>query len=371
MISLEEFSSLVADIYDAAVDPTLWDRTMERILSVSGGANGGLVLYDRQKRRRPRIIAAPTFDSAQVREYTEYYSQLDPHAPIREQSPAGVIVTGRALVTESQLRGEFYTDWAYPNETGDSIYVNLLDDASGVCTFIIAHPWRSDPFVTPDVLRLVSLLVPHLQRAIQIQSGPGSLNWARDGALDLVDHWRHGFVLVSRTGQTLYVNQAARGMAAAQDGLSLGRLGLQATSTPENARLQRLIHRACDANGHEPRPSGRLAISRPSGRKSYTIQVLPLHESRTFLIESASAALVLIIDHEREIHIRSADLRDLYDLTPAEAEVAIRVLDGHGLQSVADVLGVALSTVRTHLQRAFEKTGTHRQAELVRLLTEL
>jgi DNA-binding CsgD family transcriptional regulator len=38
---------------------------------------------------------------------------------------------------------------------------------------------------------------------------------------------------------------------------------------------------------------------------------------------------------------------------------------------VADKLCVGLSTVRVHLQRAFEKTQTHRQAELAKLLVEL
>jgi DNA-binding CsgD family transcriptional regulator len=38
------------------------------------------------------------------------------------------------------------------------------------------------------------------------------------------------------------------------------------------------------------------------------------------------------------------------------------------LQSVADKMSVSISTVRIHLQRAFDKTATHRQAELVRLL---
>jgi DNA-binding CsgD family transcriptional regulator len=79
----------------------------------------------------------------------------------------------------------------------------------------------------------------------------------------------------------------------------------------------------------------------------------------------------LIIDHSREAHLPPTALRDLYNLTPAEAAVALRVLHGHGLQAVANELRVTLSTVRVHLQRAFEKTGTHRQAELVRLLIEL
>jgi DNA-binding CsgD family transcriptional regulator len=38
---------------------------------------------------------------------------------------------------------------------------------------------------------------------------------------------------------------------------------------------------------------------------------------------------------------------------------------------VADELRVTLSTARAHLQSVFEKTGTHRQAELVRMLIEL
>ncbi|MGK6315737.1 LuxR C-terminal-related transcriptional regulator [Neorhizobium sp. DT-125] len=61
-------------------------------------------------------------------------------------------------------------------------------------------------------------------------------------------------------------------------------------------------------------------------------------------------------------------LQRLYRLTKAEAAVAVRITRGDGLQSVADALSLSLSTVRTHQQRVFEKTGTHRQAELVRLL---
>ncbi|MFD0325598.1 helix-turn-helix transcriptional regulator [Lysobacter gummosus] len=45
--------------------------------------------------------------------------------------------------------------------------------------------------------------------------------------------------------------------------------------------------------------------------------------------------------------------------------------EGHGLQHVANALGVTLSTVRIHLQHVFEKTNTHRQAELVRLLLQI
>lgn len=217
----------------------------------------------------------------------------------------------------------------------------------------------------------MSLLAPHLQRAVQAQLGLGPLSQVRGGALDLVDQWRHGCVLVSLAGQVLYANRAANEIAAARDGLSLGCRGLRAAVATEDAALQRLIRQACSANGHEPRAGGRLAISRSSGRRPYVIQVLPLRPNRASFLNGPAAALVIIVDCEREAHLPPADLQELYDLTAAEAEVAIRVLKGHGLQFVANELHVSLSTVRVHLQRVFEKTRTHRQAELVRLLMEL
>jgi DNA-binding CsgD family transcriptional regulator len=64
-------------------------------------------------------------------------------------------------------------------------------------------------------------------------------------------------------------------------------------------------------------------------------------------------------------------LRRVYGLTNAEAAVALHIADGQGIKPIADELSLSTATVKTHLQRVFLKTGTHRQAELVRLLLEI
>lgn len=186
-----KFSNLVSDIYDAALDPVLWDQTLKRVFCLAGGNNAALVVYDRDKRRRPHIIAA-SFDPVQKHKYNEYYSKLDPLAFILERSRVGAIVTSPKVINETQRRGEFYADWAYPNETGDTIFVNILAEAGVVCTFMMGHPWCSEPFATPEALKLVRLLAPHLQRSMQAQLGFSCLTLVKDGALDLVDQWRHG-----------------------------------------------------------------------------------------------------------------------------------------------------------------------------------
>ena len=61
-------------------------------------------------------------------------------------------------------------------------------------------------------------------------------------------------------------------------------------------------------------------------------------------------------------------IRAFFGLTPAEAGLAHEITKGDGLSRCAHRLGITISTARSHLKHVFEKTGTKRQAELVRLL---
>lgn len=56
----------------------------------------------------------------------------------------------------------------------------------------------------------------------------------------------------------------------------------------------------------------------------------------------------------------------LYGLTPAETRVTRHLLRGYTLKEAAKKLGIAVTTVRSHLKVVFEKTGTSRQSELIR-----
>ena len=58
----------------------------------------------------------------------------------------------------------------------------------------------------------------------------------------------------------------------------------------------------------------------------------------------------------------------LYGLTPTEEKVLRGVIEVGGVTEVASMLGAAKSTVKTHLEHVFRKTGTSRQAELVKLI---
>jgi DNA-binding CsgD family transcriptional regulator len=61
-------------------------------------------------------------------------------------------------------------------------------------------------------------------------------------------------------------------------------------------------------------------------------------------------------------------MRTVFKLTPSEMRVLMAVVEIGGVPEIAPVLGVSETTVKTHRQHVFEKTGTQRQADLVKLV---
>ena len=57
-----------------------------------------------------------------------------------------------------------------------------------------------------------------------------------------------------------------------------------------------------------------------------------------------------------------------YKLTATELRVLLAIVEVGGVADVAEALGIAETTIKTHLGRIFQKTGTGRQADLVKLV---
>jgi DNA-binding CsgD family transcriptional regulator len=85
----------------------------------------------------------------------------------------------------------------------------------------------------------------------------------------------------------------------------------------------------------------------------------------------AAAAMLLICDPDRPAQIPAAWMMDAYGLTLAEAGVALAVASAATISATARRLKISVNTVKTHLRRVYEKTGTSRQAELVRLMATI
>ncbi|MCY1345494.1 hypothetical protein D9M69_315560 [compost metagenome] len=78
--------------------------------------------------------------------------------------------------------------------------------------------------------------------------------------------------------------------------------------------------------------------------------------------------MVFIRDPERRSQASHDVVRQLFDFTPAETQLALQLANGLTLDEAADELGISKNTARAHLRAIFSKTGVTRQATLVRML---
>jgi DNA-binding CsgD family transcriptional regulator len=107
-------------------------------------------------------------------------------------------------------------------------------------------------------------------------------------------------------------------------------------------------------------------------QRPLSVVVTPVRGDRNgALFPGLTAAIVSVLDLDATMTLPEKELRDLFDLSVAEARVALAIADGLEPAAVARRLGLRMPTVRTHLSRIFEKTETTGQAGLSRLLGRL
>jgi DNA-binding CsgD family transcriptional regulator len=168
-------------------------------------------------------------------------------------------------------------------------------------------------------------------------------------------------VLLDAGGGAYWRNNAADRLLAAGDGLSLARGRLQAGAPGEQRRLAQATAQAVAL-----RADADVAVARPSGAPAYLVG---LHRIWRSLASPPARAAAFIIAPRRSVALSADTVAAAFQLTPGEARVAAGLCAvGGGIRETAAALGLSTNTVKTLLQRAFEKTGARSQTELALLL---
>ncbi|WP_179213916.1 helix-turn-helix transcriptional regulator [Rhizobium sullae] len=178
-----------------------------------------------------------------------------------------------------------------------------------------------------------------------------------------------GIILVDRNARIVFTNEIADRLLSAGDGVaSSGRI-LTASDAHTEKELGTCI-RLCTRPNEVSAPKD-VEIRRPDREPlRATVATIPrqaCHGPAQFGV-GQPLAIVMIDNLPKRQEATNSHLCQLLRLTRAEASVALEIARGDGREACAARLGVSVATVRTHLTRIFEKTGVHRQAELVHLI---
>lgn len=111
-------------------------------------------------------------------------------------------------------------------------------------------------------------------------------------------------------------------------------------------------------------------VVRRAGKPPIVVRVLPVDGAARSPFLGARAILILSGFDEGEAE-QLTMLRQAFRLTRSEARITLCLAGGKSLEEVAQEMGVAHETARSHLKAIFRKTDTHRQGELIALVSRL
>lgn len=376
-VSADQLSAAIGAIYDSAVEPALWPKALEACCGLIGATLGSLSLYDLQGQKK-HFTARWGGDPYWMDLLSAKYARLDPFWEVYPTFQVGDVANTAILVRrlgaeESEVRRlPFFTEWAEPAGYRDVAAGILLRSPARSGTFELFVPPTREP-VGPNDLAIAALLMPHMRRAATIADLMDMRSLAASAFEAALEALSAAVVLVDADSRILHANHAARGMFSAGRPVLSQRGALAAREAEATAAIRAAIARAA----LDERALGYGGIGVPlrspdgQGPLHCVAHVLPLRSGDLRPGLSLAAAAVFVTPAAENAVPPFEALAALYDLTPTEARVMIEIASGQNRARAATALGVADSTVKTHLARVFEKTRTSEQSELARLVSAL
>ena len=357
----KKISDLIEDIYDAALKPARWSDVVMGINDFVGGQACGLFSKDSISKFGVTHYYCGA-DPHYIKLYSETHSKFD---PLINLPRFGQVVSIPDLVPfDEYRRGRFYQEWLRPQGCIDAANV-VLEKSSSNCPVLLTV-LSGKRMVDEPMRRRIALIVPHAHRALMINKAIDHKQSEAAAFADTLDGLSAGIFLVDVGCRIVHANAAGQDMLSEDD--FLRSVGGQLVT--RDVRANRTLREIFAANGDVAIAAKEIALSltaHDGGR--YVAHVLPLtslaRNGAGIAFKAVAALFVRKVELDSDSY--GASVARAFGLTPAELRVLRAIVEVGGVPETAETLGVAETTVKTHLYRVFSKTGAGRQADLVKL----
>ncbi|MGH6823324.1 MAG: helix-turn-helix transcriptional regulator [Methylocella sp.] len=369
MIGCEELIGLIDLIYEAALDGELWPGVLTKLADAMGAAHVAVPSVD----RRANIVntISPRVDPDLLATFKEHWAFRDPLFARAILRPAGNLYTLDGLMPREEFSATpIFNEWHRRAGFGLAAMGANLVAEDGLSALIAFFNAPSKDTLTSDQTRLFAATLPHIMRAVRINRLLWKLELKQLAPPERFENLPQGALLADASARVVFANTTAKAMLDTGDGLLLrdGRLAAAGSDV-----IQKLVASCAQTAIAVGGPGGELAVPRKHPHSPLHVTVAPLR-SATRLADvpwtgvGAPVAMVTMRDPELARRQGEKNLRRRFGLTLAETGLAAEILKGYGRKAAARRRGISDATAKSQLSSIFEKTGTHRQAELVRLL---
>lgn len=367
----EQLSELIESIYSTVDDPTRWSAVLGMLGNVVSARNT-LLFLSRAGSAGQDAILCPNTPEELLQRFVDHYASVNVLAePCDRLFPDATVRYSHWAVPDTEFeRSEFYADFFRPLDLHYSVGIKVLFADGGLAYLSSQRPKRHKPFEEEEA-SVWQMLLPHIRRALLVQAKLGAALNTREAVDAALLHHSKTVFGVNRDGSLGYASAAAEELLREAEVLCVKNGKLRAVQVRDDRRFQACLRQALSPEDwSQGEASGTVVLQRPAAAAPLYLVMLP----RTRSVQggrSEIAALIFIHDSLQQEPSREVALRGLFQLTATEIRIAHLLLAGNDSKEIATQLQMSADAVRFHIKRLLAKTGTRRQAELVKLMLAL
>jgi DNA-binding CsgD family transcriptional regulator/PAS domain-containing protein len=262
-----------------------------------------------------------------------------------------------------------YADFLHPAEIEHGMALCLHRGGDDTLFALTINRDRRRGCFNDDERQLARTLLPHLRNAYGLMQRLNGLQARQLGYRAALDRLQEGVFLLATGGRILFANEQAQRIEAAEHVIRREHGRLAASCGTDDRSLRQALARIDHPDGNAPQQNVLLHDNDDRLLGFLTLSPAPPAVLTPWSEPGVAAiAFVKVLSATRSPGVDR--LRATWGFTRAESRLADLLMQGVTLEAAAQRTGISKNTVRTQLRGLFEKTETHRQAELVALLLQ-
>lgn len=360
-IDFEKFSQAAVRLGETVLDPTVWPEVMQQICASMNVRGAALLQGDV---RTPDVPRTPAVSEAFDHYFNEGWHERDIRArgvPLLLRGQR--VITDQDVVTPDEMKRDvFYNECVYAN--GLKWFAAVGFFAGRSCWALsMQRTAKQGPFESEEQTALAALS-PRLTEVATLSTLVGQS--VISDTTDALARMGQPAIVMDRRGLVLGTNSAAESLL--DDEFRITKRRICIFDRLANSKLETLIRQIAIPPEVASVPIEPFIIRRAQ-KRPIIVRICPVSGAARAPFLGGRAVLLLSelgAGRPPAPHL----LTQAFDLTPAEARLAALIATGAGPEEAARMLGIARETARNQLKAVLGKTGTHRQSELVAMMSK-
>lgn len=364
-----EILDIVGQLHEGVVDDVLWQRAIGSVCDLldipallmgtvsRGGKSVELAFGHRAEPHAVALLEGPLASP----EHNPWLGLARGHGLRRVATIEDV--GGQQHLESTRIWSDFYV----PFKLGDSIG-SALERQPEYANILMAGRRTGNPGFRERDRRALEALLPHIARAWRVKRALTEMQSLVGALSSALDRLERAVVVTGPEGEIRFANHSADRLLSRGNAIDAKSGRLRAARPRHSDALHALIGRAAEtAIGKGAMAVDAVALPCDEGAP-LAVVAEPLAPAHGSCIGGAAkaGAILFIGDSEASRSPPAGRMQIVYGLTTAEARLAAAIVEGNGVTSAGESLGISPNTAKYHLKAVFGKVGVANQAQLVR-----